>query len=91
MNQNLKIVVAAAASATVVGFATKDYIHTVRIERAKRNEIERNRRLDLKATKLAQANMAQKIVDGEYPVGSASKLLADFQNEIDFNKIAIRY
>lgn len=77
-----------AASIVAVGIITKSAIRIHRVENLKRLEIERNLHLDLQAIKNSVAVMNDRIERGG--IHSYQELVANVNNEIAFQKIAIR-
>lgn len=79
-----------AAGVTVVKTAKKMMI-VHRTETAKRRAIELNRELDIEAIRRAGAVVEQRIQSGYYGKNaSLATIVADQQNEFEFQKIAVR-
>ena len=90
MNANIKLLVVAAGSFTIVGIAAHDYFKTVRREKARRAEIVKNKNLTLAALANAQARMEEKLESGSY-LPNVFDLANDFHEEVEFEMIALRY
>ena len=80
------LVVGTAVSA--LGVVTYLKIH--RSEMKKRQEIQRQARLDLKAIGIAAEVIKERMDDPEYIRKGVGHLVNDFDNEIEFQKIAVR-
>lgn len=81
---NVKLI--AGASAVAVAYVSRVYTNTVREERAKRAEIERNRKRELLAINAATATMLERMKHVRY--ANAEQLLADLEFEMirEYNK-----
>lgn len=80
------LVVGTAVSA--LGVVTYLKIH--RSEMKKRQEIQRQGRLDIKAIEIATDVIKERMDDPEYIRKGVGNMLTDFNNEIAFQKIAVR-
>lgn len=78
----------AAAGSVVTAFAVIDLVRFTRREAEKREELEKNTKLDLVAINRAAVVLSKKIENGQ--IGSLAHLSEQFNNEIAFQKIAVR-
>jgi hypothetical protein len=88
MNDKTRYAVATSLF-TVSVLSAAYYIKTLKTERAKRREIDKNLQLDLAAIRLASERLKIKLDCGDYDK-NFYRFFEDMQNEIEFQKIAIR-
>lgn len=77
-----------AAGVAVVGASIANSIKTHRTERARREQIEADLQLDLAAIKNAGEVVRERMANGGFR--PLHEIEADFQNEMEFQKIIIR-
>lgn len=90
MNANIKLLVVAAGSFTIVGIAAHDYFKVARQEKAARAKFDQDSFLYALATTSAQARMEKKLESGSYRP-NVFDLANDFHEEVEFEMIALRY
>ena len=87
-NDTVRLTIAVTGSCVAVAIAAKQCIRIHREEHAKREEIQRNMRLDIQAIHNAHDVMLTRIENGE--IRSLAQLAEATQTEVAFHKIAIR-
>jgi hypothetical protein len=90
MNQTERNVTAVACL-ILTGVQVVKSLKTIRTERAKRAEIQRNLELDLEAIALAGERMSEKLADKNSAFRSLADLEADMTEEIQFQQMIVRY
>jgi hypothetical protein len=81
----------AVACLVLTGVQVVKSLKTIRTERAKRAEIQRNLELDLKAIALAGARMSEKFDEENFTFRSLADLEKDMYEEIKFQQMIVRY
>lgn len=82
------VVIVVCTAVSALGAVTYLKIH--RSETKKRQEIQRQGRLDIEAIHIAAKVIKERMDDPEYIRKGADNMLIDFRNEIEFQKIAVR-
>jgi hypothetical protein len=82
------VVIVVGTAVSALGAVTYLKIH--RDETKKRQEIQRQGRLDIKAIGIAAEVIHERMNDPEYIYKGVGNMMEDFQNEIEFQKIAVR-
>ena len=88
MNQNYVNVATFISSAIVAGLAVKKVLSVQKEEHAKREEIDKNMRLDIAAIRRVAPILEQCIDNGQ--ILNLEQLKDAFDTEVAFQKIAIR-
>lgn len=89
MNNTFKTVIALGGT-LYVGAVVVETVKIIRSGRKERAEIERESKLDIEAIKNAANVMTDRIQRGYYD-GKLTKMFTDLDQEIEFEKIAVRY
>lgn len=90
MNQKLAAVAALGLATTIVGYSVYDYVKTRKQEKANREKIETNLAIDLEAIRLAGARIDAMLRDRSIPLKASWEYDRLFNEEYEFQKIALR-